>query len=174
MDGDDIRLLEQFVLRDSHVVQPRALVGQFWLQAFTLISKAAPFSHRAADVPKTQEPERPPSHVMTADRLLPSAVAQRRVLGNEIAGAGQDKRPGQFDRRRRGVARMNDLHASLSRSLEIDRGVPARRRGDRRGAGITWQGADDGRAGDRHALSHRADDIEDASASTTTLPESAR
>ena len=39
-----------------------------------------------------------------------AAAAQRRVLGDEIAGAAQDQRPGQFDRRRRGVAGMNDLH----------------------------------------------------------------
>ena len=85
--------------------------------------------HRTADVAETQDTERPPSHVVT-DRLLPSAAAQRRVLGNEIAGTAQDKCPSEFDRRRRGVARMNDLHASLFCSLEIDRGVPGRRRGD--------------------------------------------
>ena len=51
---------------------------------------------------------------------------------------------------------MNDLHASLSRSLEIDRGVPARRRGDQAELG---QALDDG-ARHRRALSHHADDVE--------------
>src|SRR5208283_109273 len=37
----------------------------------------------AADIAETQDAKRPPAHVVT-DRLLPSAAAQRRVLGDEI------------------------------------------------------------------------------------------
>ena len=51
---------------------------------------------------------------------------------------------------------MNDLHAPLFCSLEIDRGIPARRRGDQAELG---QALDDG-ARHRRALPHHADDVE--------------
>src|SRR4029077_456478 len=104
---------------------------------------------------ETQDTERPPVHVIT-DRLLPSATAQRRVLDDEITGTAQDKSPGQFDRRRRGVARVNDLHAPLFCSLEIDRGVLGPRRGDHAELG---QALDNGTR-QRRALPHHSDDVE--------------
>src|SRR5271163_4038707 len=131
-------------------------VVRFWLQAITLIPKALPIcATTPPTLPRPRTPSVRPGHVI-AHRLLPSAVSQRRVLGDEIAGAGQDKRPGQFDRRRRGVTGMNDLHAPLFRSLEIDRGIPGRRRGDHAELG---QALDDGTR-HRRALPHHADDVE--------------
>src|ERR1700730_7598687 len=51
---------------------------------------------------------------------------------------------------------MNDLHAPLFCGLEIDRGIPAPRRGDHAQLG---QALDDG-TGPRRALPHHADDVE--------------
>src|SRR5271169_4921175 len=125
MDGDDIRLLKQRVLCDERGAYfSRALGREILTPSDHLHSEGvADLRHRTADVAETEDAERLPGHVIT-DRLLPSAAAQRRVLGNEITGTGQNKGPSQFDRRRRGVTRMNDLHAPLFCSLEIDRGVP--------------------------------------------------
>src|SRR4029077_12381094 len=90
------------------------------------------------------------------DRLIPSAATQRPVLRDEIAGTAKNKCPGQFDRRRRGVARMNDLDVPLFCGLEIDRGIPVCRRGDHAELG---QALDDA-ARHRRALPHHADDLE--------------
>ena len=51
---------------------------------------------------------------------------------------------------------MNDLHAPLFCSLEIDRGIPAPRRSDQAELG---QALDDGTR-HRRALPHYADDVE--------------
>jgi hypothetical protein len=51
---------------------------------------------------------------------------------------------------------MNDLHAALLCSLEIDRGIPGRRRGDHAQLG---QALDDGTR-HRRALARHADDVE--------------
>ena len=51
---------------------------------------------------------------------------------------------------------MNDLHAPLFCSLEIDRGIPGPRRGDHAELG---QALDDGTR-HRRALPHHADDLE--------------
>src|SRR4029077_1719069 len=157
MDGDDIRLLEQLVLRDECGTHFSRALGREILAPGNHIHAEclADLCHRTADVAETQDTERPPSHVIT-DRLLPSASAQGGVLGDEIAGTAQDKCPGQFDRRRRRVARMNDLHAPLFCSLEIDRGIPGPRRDDHAEPG---QAFDDGTR-HRRALPHYADDVE--------------
>src|SRR6202162_2870737 len=157
MDRDDIRLSEQLVPRDECGAHfSRALGREILAPGDHLHTEGvADLCHRTADVAETQDTERPPSHVIT-DRLLPSAATHRRVLCDEIAGTAQDKCPGQFDRRRRGVARMNDLHAPLFCSPEIDRGVP----GPRRGAHPElWQALDDGTR-HRRAPPHHADDVE--------------
>src|SRR5258707_8874374 len=101
MDGDDLRLLKQFVLRDKYGTDfSRAPGCEILAPGDHLHAEGvADPCHRTADVAETQDTERPPGHVIT-HRLLPSAAAQRRVLGDEIAGTAQDKGPGQFDRRR--------------------------------------------------------------------------
>src|SRR5271166_3099790 len=93
--------LEQLVLRDERGADfSRALGREILAPGDHLHAEGgADPRYGAADVAETQDTERPPGHVIT-HRLLPSAAAQRRVLGDEIAGAAQDKRPGQFDRRR--------------------------------------------------------------------------
>jgi hypothetical protein len=157
MDGDDIRLVEQLVPRDECGAHFSRAPGREILAPSDHLHTegVADLGHRTADIAETQDAERPPSHVIT-DRLLPSAAAQRRVLRDEIAGTAQDECPGQLDRRRRGVARMNDLHAPLCSGLEIDRGVPGPRRGDHAELG---QALDDP-ARHRRALPHHADDVE--------------
>jgi hypothetical protein len=157
MDGDDIRLSEQLILRDECGAHFGRAPGREILAPGDHLHTegVADLRHRTADVAETQDPERPPGHVIT-DRLLPSAAAQRRVLGDKIAGTAQNKCPGQFDRRRRGVARMNDLDAPLFCCLEIDRGIPGCRRGDQAEFG---QALDDATR-HRRALPHHADDVE--------------
>src|ERR1700719_3829190 len=157
MDGDNIRLLEQLVTRDECGAHFSCALGREILApGYHLHTEGvSDLCHRTADVAETQDTERPPGHVIT-DRLLPSTAAQRRVLSDEIAGTAQNKCPGQFDRWRRGVAGMNDLHAPLCCSLEIDRGIPGPRRGDHAELG---QALDDGTR-QRRALPHHADDVE--------------
>src|SRR5439155_25133768 len=98
MDGDDIRLLEQLVLRDECGAHFSRALGREILAPCDYLHTegVADPRHRTADIAETQDTERPPGHVIT-DRLLPSAPAQRRALGNEIAGAAQAQRPGQLD-----------------------------------------------------------------------------
>src|SRR4029077_4005290 len=95
MDRDDIRLLEQLVLRDECGAHfSRALGREILAPGDHLHTEGvADPSHRTADVAETQDTERPPGHAITY-RLLPSATAQRRVLDDEITGTAQDKRPG--------------------------------------------------------------------------------
>ncbi len=109
----------------------------------------------AADIPETENAQRSPGHVVPYEPL-PTAAAQRGVLGNEIAGTAQDKRPSQFDCRRRGVACINDLHTPLFCSFEIDRGILRPGRGDHTKLG---QALDDS-THHRRALPHHADDVE--------------
>ena len=125
MYGDDIRLSENFISRDDRRAHlSRAVNCKILTPGDHLHTEGvANLCHCTADVAETQHTERPPGNVIT-DGLLPSAATQRRVLGDEIAGTAQNKCPGQFDRRRRGVARMNDLDAALFCGLKIDRGIP--------------------------------------------------
>jgi len=157
MDGDHIRAPEQFLLGDQLGVRCRCALGRQILTPGNHIHAEclADLRDGPADIAKTDNAQRSPGHVVP-DEPLPTAAAQRGVLGSEIAGTGQDKCPGQFDCRRRGVARMNDLDAPLFCSLEIDRGIPKRRRGDQAELG---QALDDS-ACHRRALPHHADDIE--------------
>src|ERR1700733_9280109 len=94
-DGDNIRVLEHLMLRDERGADFSRPLGREILAPgdHLHIEGVADLRHRAADVAETYETERPPGHVI-ADCLLPSAAAQRRVFTDEIAGAGQDKRPG--------------------------------------------------------------------------------
>src|ERR1700733_1938876 len=114
MNGEDIRLSEQLVLCDQRGAHfSRALGREILAPGDHFHSKGvADLRHRTADVAETKHTERPSGYVIT-NRLLPSAAAQGRVLGDEIAGAAQDERPGQFDCRRGEVARVNDLYAPL-------------------------------------------------------------
>ena len=91
MDGDHIRLLEQLVPRDERGAHfSRALGRKILAPGDHLHAEGvADLCHRTADIAETQDAERPPGHVIT-DRLLPSAAAQRGVLGGEIAGTAQD------------------------------------------------------------------------------------
>ena len=92
MDGDDIRLLKQLVPRDKCGTDFSCAPGcEILAPGDHLHTEGlADLCHRTADVAETQDTERPPGHVIT-DRLLPSAAAQRGVLGDEIAGTAQDK-----------------------------------------------------------------------------------
>ena len=86
MDRDDIRLSEQLILRDECGAHFSRALGREILAPGDHIHTEglADLRHRAADVAEAEDPERPPGHVIT-DRLLPSAAAQRRVLGDKIA-----------------------------------------------------------------------------------------
>src|SRR6202030_610657 len=85
MDGDDIRLLEQLVLRDECGAHfSRALGREILAPGDHLHTEGvANLCHCTADVAETEDTERPPGHVIT-DRPLPSAATQRRVLSDEI------------------------------------------------------------------------------------------
>src|ERR1700674_685557 len=170
MDRDYIPLTEQLVPRNECGAHFSRAPGREILAPGDHLHTegVADLCDRTADVAQTQDTERPSGQVIT-DRLLPSAAAQRRVLGDEIAGAAQDECPGQFDRRRRGVARMNDLHAPLFCSLEIDRGIPGRRRGDQAELG---QVLDDSTR-HRRALPH-TQTMSNGCRRSTTASESAR
>jgi hypothetical protein len=87
MDGDDVCLLEQLVLRDECGAHfSRALGREILAPGDHLHTvRVADLRHRTADVAEAQDSKRLPGHVIT-DRLLPAAAVQRRVLGDEIAG----------------------------------------------------------------------------------------
>ena len=117
MNGDADRLLKQLVPCDQRGARSsRALGRDIWLQAITFMLNAAPI--RATAPPTSPRPRTPSVRPAMSS---PTTAAIRRfaatLLANEIAGAAQDKRPGQFDRRRRAVARMNDLNALLLPAL---------------------------------------------------------
>ena len=157
MDGDDIGLLKQLVLRDEDGSDfGSALTGEILAPGDRLHAEGqADLRHCAADIAETQKPERPPGHVIADRRCQPPrrsdafsatrlrALARISAHVSSIVGA-------------EAIAGMNDLHALIFRSLEIDRGVPQRGRGDQAQLG---QALDDG-ARHRRALAHDADDVE--------------
>jgi hypothetical protein len=76
MDRDDIGHPEQLVLRDERGADFSPPLGREILAPGDDLhpESVADLRHRTADVAETQEPERPPGHVI-ADRPLPSAAA---------------------------------------------------------------------------------------------------
>ena len=119
MDGDNIRLPEQLVLRDQLGADfSRALGGEILAPGDHLHAEGvADPRYRAADVAETHNSERPADHVIT-DRLLPSAPR------SDMFSATRLRAPPRM-RAQVSSIRMKDLHAPLFCSLEIDRGVPA-------------------------------------------------
>ena len=99
MDGDHIRPPEQFLLGDQLSVHCRCALGRQILTPGNHMHAEclADLGDGAADIPETENAQCSPGHVI-ADEPLPTAAPQRCVFGDEMAGTGQDKRPGQFDR----------------------------------------------------------------------------
>src|ERR1700676_5331730 len=93
---------------------------KFRLQAMIFMPNARP-------ILATSPPEDSPIQFV-ADRGLPAAGPDRVAFSDEVTGAGQDQRPGQFDCRRRSVARVGDYNAPLVRSGHIDGDVARARR----------------------------------------------
>src|SRR5258707_11054065 len=96
VDGDDICPSEQFLLGDQLGAYFRCALGrQVLTPSYHIhIKGLADLRHGAADIAEAQETERPSGHVIPYESL-PIAAAQRRVLGNQVAGAGEDESPGQ-------------------------------------------------------------------------------
>ena len=153
--------------RPPHADFRRVLGVRFWLQAMTSMPNADP------TVATARRHCRDRARPMCALHVVADAVANRRgergVLGEEVAGTGQNKRPGEFDGRRRGVARMSHLtwwSCAAVRSIEALR--------------ARWrQSAEPGEALDegarqRRPLAHHAQDVEWPARRSTTASEPAR
>ena len=93
---------------------------------------------------------------IAANGALPAAGAQRRVFGGDVTQAGEDQRPGEFDRRRRGIARVGDGNAALGGGGGVDRGVAPPGRNDQ----LQPRQPFDDRARQRRAFAHDAKDVE--------------
>ena len=83
----------------------------------------------APDVAKAEHAEDLTAEIV-ADETLPSAAAHGGILIDEMTRSGQYEGPGQFDGGSGGVAGVNNLNATLSSRLGIDRSVAQCRRGD--------------------------------------------
>ena len=90
-----------------------------------------------------------------ADRGLPAACPDRVAFSDEMTGAGQDQRPGQFYRWRRSVARVGDQNAPLVRGDHIDGDVARAGRSNEPQPRQTLDVAAQGRA-----LAHDANGVE--------------
>jgi hypothetical protein len=121
MDGYDVRLSKQLVLGNqcctrrgsdfrSHVLAPRNDLHA---------KRASDLCHLAADIAQPKDAEGLAAKVF-ADRCLPAAVVDCRILSNNVSQARENKRPGQLNCGRRLIPGRGNSDPPLSRGGFID------------------------------------------------------
>ncbi len=110
----------------------------------------------SAEAAEADHAERLAGKVEAEPAPLPAALAHPPLVGGEVAGGGQDQRPGVLGRGPGQPFGAAYRDPALDRRLEVDRGV-ARTRGDQQAklGQALEQGAREGRP-----LAHDADDLE--------------
>ena len=110
--------------------------------------------HRRADPPEADEAERLLVQ-LGAERVLPPAGADPRVLGRDRAHQRKDQRPGELDGVTRAPPRPAHDDATASGGVEVDRGVAHAGRHQQAQVGQPFEA----RGVETRALAHRDDDL---------------
>jgi len=108
-----------------------------------------------AEPPQSDHAERRPRE-LRPDRVLPAALAQRAILGDDVPRQREDQRPRQLDRRGDEAVGAGHDDAQLARRLQVDRRVHAARRDQQPQLRQPLQP----RSRERRPLPHRHDDVE--------------